>query len=124
MVCRDSPNQPKQRAPRIRLGYLFGRNLLRLEHYIGQASVAIVLLVALLVALGLGWRWFRANSDTLATSVAHFGHRIATLRSVQDFRERHARAWRFAIVRFARREYLDLHLMIGLLIVSVRATAF
>lgn len=98
------------------LGYLFGRNLPRLEHYIGQASVAIVLLVALLVALGLGWRWFCANSDTLATSVSHFGHRIATLRSVQDFRERHPRAWQFAIARFARGEYLGFHLTIGLLI--------
>jgi undecaprenyl-diphosphatase len=98
------------------LGYLFGRNLPRLEHYIGQASVALVLLVALLVALGLGWRWFHAESDTLATSVSRFGHRIATLRSVQDFRDRHPRAWQFAIARFARSEYLGLHLTIGLLI--------
>src|ERR1700756_3763050 len=40
------------------LGYVFGRNLPRLEHYIGQASLAGVLLVALVVGLALGWRWF------------------------------------------------------------------
>ena len=69
------------------LGYLFGRNLPRLEHYIGQASLAGVLLVALVVGLVLAWRWFERN-----------------------------RAWTFVAARFARGQYLWLHLTTGLVI--------
>ena len=43
------------------LGYVFGRNLPRLERYIGQASIALVVL-ALAGAVGLlAWRWYRDN---------------------------------------------------------------
>jgi len=69
------------------LGYVFGRNLPQLEHYIGQASLAGVLLVALIVGLVLGWRWLA---------------------------RRHPRARSFVAARFARGEYLGLHLTIGL----------
>src|SRR6266581_2334552 len=64
------------------LGYVFGRNLPRLEHYMGQASLAAALLVALVVGLVLGWRWFERNRTSLVTRTA----------------------------RFARGEYLGLHL--------------
>ena len=70
------------------LGYVFGRNLPRLEHYMGQASLAAALLVALVVGLVLGWRWFERNRTSLVTRTA----------------------------RFARGEYLGLHLTLGLVI--------
>jgi len=70
------------------LGYVFGRNLPRLEHYMGQASLAGALLVALIVGLVLGWRWFERNRTSLVTRAA----------------------------RFARGEYLGLHLTLGLVI--------
>src|SRR3989475_12857708 len=70
------------------LGYVFGRNLPRLEHYMGQASLAGALLVALVVGLELGWRWFERNRTSLVTRAA----------------------------RFARGEYLGLHLTLGLVI--------
>ncbi len=76
------------------LGYVFGRNLPRLEHYMGQASLAGALLVALIVGLVLGWRWFERNRTRLVTRTEH-------LRM-------------FAAARFARGEYLGLHLTIGL----------
>src|SRR2546425_1209298 len=68
----------------------------RLEHYMGQASLAGALLVALVVGLVLGWRWFERNRTSLVTRTEH-------LRM-------------FAAARFARGEYLGLHLTIGLAI--------
>ena len=40
------------------LGYLFGRNLPKLEHYIGNASLAFAFLIVLAIALVLVWRRF------------------------------------------------------------------
>src|SRR5204863_316238 len=53
------------------LGYVFGRNLPRLEHYMGQAGLAGALLVALIVGLVLGWRWFERNRTRLVTRTEH-----------------------------------------------------
>src|SRR2546425_6728035 len=78
------------------LGYVFGRNLPRLEHYMGQASLSGALLVALVGGFVLGWRWFERNRTSLVTRTEH-------LRM-------------FAAARFARGEYLGLHLTIGLAI--------
>ena len=49
------------------LGYLFGRNLPKLEHYIGNASLAVGLLIALLTAIFVTWRRFRANRARTST---------------------------------------------------------
>jgi len=89
------------------LGYVFGRSLPLLERYIGQASLAVVLLVALVVALTLAWRWFNANREFLAERISFYWVR---------FRERHPRVARFIAARFVRGEYLGLHLTIGFLL--------
>ena len=89
------------------LGYLFGRSLPLLERYIGQASLAVVLLVALVVALSLASRWFNANRELLAERVSWYWVR---------FRERHPRLARFIAARFVRGEYLGLHLTVGFLL--------
>ena len=89
------------------LGYLFGRSLPLLERYIGQASLAVVLLIALVVALALAWRWFNANRDVLTERVSRYWIL---------FRERHPGAARFIAARFIRGEYLGLHLTIGFLV--------
>ena len=89
------------------LGYLFGQSLPLLEQYIGQASLAAVLLVALVVALALGWRWFNANRDALTERVVRYWDR---------FRKRHPRTAKFIAARFARGEYLGLHLTVGFII--------
>jgi undecaprenyl-diphosphatase len=79
------------------LGYVFGRNLPQLERYIGQASLATALLVALVVALGLAWRWFQSSRP---------------------------RVWTFVASRLARGQYLGLHLTIGLAISLVGLWVF
>ncbi len=89
------------------LGYVFGRSLPLLERYIGQASLAAVLLVALVVALTLAWRWFNANREALAERLARYW---------VLFRERHPGLAKFLAARFMREEYLGLHLTIGFLI--------
>ena len=86
------------------LGYVFGRSLPLLERYIGQASLAVVLLIALVVGLWLGWRWFSANRELLAERVSWYWVR---------FRERHSGLARFIAARFVRGEYLGLHLTVG-----------
>src|SRR5207244_1834667 len=98
------------------LGYLFGRNLPQLEHYIGQASLAGALLVALLVGVLLAWRWFEKNRARLVERTQSVWQSVLTRPALQQLRLRYPRAWTFVAARFARGEYLGLHLTIGLAI--------
>src|SRR3989442_7173312 len=98
------------------LGFVFGRNLPRLEHYIGQASLAGALLVALVVGLVLGWRWFERNRTRLADRAQSVWQRLLTGAALQRLKQRYPHAWTFVAARFARGEYLGLHLTIGLAI--------
>jgi membrane-associated phospholipid phosphatase len=98
------------------LGYTFGRNLPRLEHSIGQASLSVVLLVTLIVLVALAMHWFHANASAIAGRTTEAWRRVSESRRFTAFRERHPRAWRFLVVRFARGEYLGLHLTVGLLV--------
>ena len=75
------------------LGYVFGRSLPLLERYIGQASLAVVLLVALVVTLSFSWRWFNANREHLAERISWYWVR---------FRERNPRIARFIAARIRR----------------------
>ena len=98
------------------LGYVFGRNLPQLERYMGQASLAGVLLVALVVGLAFGWRWFATNRDRLVERTQLVWQRVLTTPGLQQLKVRYPRAWTFVAGRFARGEYLGLHLTIGFVI--------
>jgi undecaprenyl-diphosphatase len=95
------------------LGYLFARSLPQLEHYIGQASLAGVLLLALIVGLALGWRWFETNRARLVERTQLLSQRVLRTPGLKKMKERYPRAWTFVAARFARGEYLGLHLTIG-----------
>lgn len=106
------------------LGFLFGRNLPLLEHYLGQASTALVLLAALVVLLVLLWRrfhgsgadvWARAQNAWTAGADSSLGTSLQT---------RFPRAWRFLAARFTPGEYLGLHLTAGLLVSVLAVWAF
>ena len=98
------------------LGYVFGRNLPQLERYMGQASLAGVLLVALVVGLAFGSRWFATNRARLVERTQLAWHRVLTTPGLQQLKARYPRAWTFVAARFARGEYLGLHLTIGFVI--------
>ena len=98
------------------LGYVFGRNLPRLERYAAQASLAAVLLILLIVGLTIAARWFWGRREAFAERVARGWQRLATDPRFAGFRQRHAKLWAFVAARFARGEYLGVHLTIGLVI--------
>jgi membrane protein DedA with SNARE-associated domain/membrane-associated phospholipid phosphatase len=98
------------------LGYAFGHNLPRLERYVGQATLAVALLIALVAGLFVAGRWFEANRARLSARVSAWRQRTADAPRVAAFGRKHARVWLFITARFARGEYLGLHLTVGLLV--------
>jgi membrane protein DedA with SNARE-associated domain/membrane-associated phospholipid phosphatase len=98
------------------LGYVFGRNLPRLVHYIGRASLVLALLIAVVVAVVVLWRWFTTNRGNVVASLdERFQHAAGTPR-MSEWRQRHPRAWQLITGRYAQGEYLGLHLAIGFVV--------
>ena len=90
------------------------------ERYAAQASLAATLLLVLVVLLIFAWRWFWRRRAELETRISSVWVRVANSPRLAGFRQRHTRMWTFVAGRFARGEYLGLHLTIGL-IVSIAA---
>src|ERR1700674_5730396 len=94
------------------LGYVFGRNVPQLERYVGQASLAIVLLLTIAISLGLGWHWFQGNAARLSERLSGLAGRASTSEAFEQLRRRFPRARAFLSSRLATGEYLGLHLTI------------
>lgn len=87
------------------LGYLFGRNLPALQRYIGQVSLAFVLLAALIGALALAGRWLVNNRRLVVARLSDYRIRLAESPVLTAVRARHPKVWTFVMTRFARGEY-------------------
>jgi len=87
------------------VSFFFGQNLPRLSRGLGRAGLAVALFIALVVTLVLAWRWFRAHLDAVAARAWQAWDRVAA---------RHPAVRTFLTARFARGEYLGLHLTVGL----------
>jgi membrane protein DedA with SNARE-associated domain/membrane-associated phospholipid phosphatase len=98
------------------LGYLFGRNLPRLVHYIGRVSLLLAIFIALVAGVVFLWRWFARNRTTVVASLDETFERAAASPRMSDMRQHHPAAWRFMHGRFAQGEYLALHLAIGFVV--------
>jgi undecaprenyl-diphosphatase len=98
------------------LGFVFGRQLPELEHYIGQASLAGALLLALVVGLVLAARWLERNRTRLVERAQRVWQRAFAAPVVGRLKQRYPRAWTFVAARFARGEYLGLHLTVGFVV--------
>jgi membrane protein DedA with SNARE-associated domain/membrane-associated phospholipid phosphatase len=98
------------------LGYAFGRRLPQLEHYIGRASLAAALFLALVVGLGLAERWLERNRTKLAERTQRVWQRALAAPVVRRLKLRYPRASTFLAARFARGEYLGLHLTVGFVV--------
>jgi membrane-associated phospholipid phosphatase len=82
----------------------------------GYAVLAAALLVTLVAALAILWRWFVANRTRLVELVATRWQTLLTTSIIQHLKARYPRVWGFVARRFARGEYLGLHLTVGLTI--------
>ena len=98
------------------LGYVFGRNLPRLIHYIGRASLLLATLIAIIAAVVFLWRWFEKNRATVVASLDERYERASTTPRMTDIKVHHPTAWQFRSGRFAQSGYLAMHLAIGFLV--------
>jgi undecaprenyl-diphosphatase len=76
----------------------------------------LILLIVVLLAIVLLWRWFEAYDHKLWKMVSAFWRIIASLSFVQRLQQRYPRAWSFGGARLLPTHYLGLHLTLGLLL--------
>jgi membrane protein DedA with SNARE-associated domain/membrane-associated phospholipid phosphatase len=98
------------------LGYAFGHNLPRLVHYIGRVSLLLAILIAVVAIVAFLWRWFRRHRAEVVASLDKGWERVTESPRMSQMRTRHPVAGRFLSGRYARGEYLALHLVVGFLV--------
>jgi membrane protein DedA with SNARE-associated domain len=106
------------------VGFFFGRNLPALKRELGRVGLVLGVVVALVILLVVGWRWFSANGARVIAAMQerwrHFDERPWVVR----LRERHPTVWRILIFQSARWEYLALHLGVGFILSVAALVAF
>jgi membrane protein DedA with SNARE-associated domain/membrane-associated phospholipid phosphatase len=95
------------------LGYVFGRNLPVLIHYIGRVSLLVAILIALIAGVVFFWRWYNRNRAAIVAALDKRWELRAASERMRELRSLHPVMWRLISGRFAQSEYLALHLVIG-----------
>lgn len=98
------------------LGYVFGRNLPRLIHYIGRVSLLLATLIAIIAVVVFLWRWFGKNRATVVASLDERWERASTTPRMAQMQVQHPAAWQLRSGRYAQSGYLAMHLAIGFLV--------
>jgi membrane-associated phospholipid phosphatase len=89
-----------------------------------KALLIVLFALALAVGLLFGWGWLERNIRRIAGRVARWRERLIATPAVRKLRERYPVVRRFLAARFARGEYLGLHLTIGFCITLLGLVAF
>jgi undecaprenyl-diphosphatase len=97
------------------LGYAFGRNLPRLERYIGRVSLVLALLIAVFATVWFLWRWFGRNRLQMAQTLDHRLQSVVETPRMSQMRAKHPLTFRL-VTRWAHGEYLAIHLAIGFVV--------
>jgi membrane protein DedA with SNARE-associated domain len=95
------------------VGFFFGRNLPALKRELGRVGIVLGVVVGLVILFVVGWRWFSANGPRVIAGMQERWRRFDAQPWVVRLRQNHPMAWRLLFLKFARGEYLALHLAIG-----------
>ena len=98
------------------LGYVFGRNLPRLVHYIGRVSLVLATLIAVIAGVVFVIRWFTKNRQTVIESLDERYEREGTSPRMAAMQVQHPTVYRLRSGPFAQGGYLALHLAVGFLV--------
>ena len=106
------------------VGFFFGRNLPALKRELGRVGLVLGVVVALVIILVVGWRWFSANGPRVIAAMQERWRQFDERPWIVRLRERHPTAWRLFIFQPARGEYLALHLGVGFVLSVAALVAF
>jgi membrane protein DedA with SNARE-associated domain len=95
------------------VGYFFGRNLPTLMRQLGRVALVLAIVVAAVILLVVGWRWFSANGARLVITMQERWERFDTQPWAERLRRDHPTAYRLLLLNFVRGEYLAVHYVIG-----------
>jgi membrane protein DedA with SNARE-associated domain len=106
------------------VGFFFGRNLPALKRELGRVGLVLGVVVGLVILLVVGWRWFSANGHRVRAAMQERWWKFDHQPWVENLHEHHPTAWRLIIFKFARGEYLVLHLGIGFVLCAAALVLF
>ncbi|MEP6690932.1 MAG: bifunctional DedA family/phosphatase PAP2 family protein [Gemmatimonadaceae bacterium] len=106
------------------LGFIFGKNLPRLERTLGRATGVLAIAGAIAVVVFLAWRYVRAHADELWRDEQSLWKRTVARPGLQRRLSHFPRLRGFLAARFTPGEALGLHLTLGLMISVLALIAF
>jgi len=102
------------------LGYVFGQSWHLIDRWIGRAGIIAVILLAIVVAMILFWRWIANREVEIRTWWARFCARPRVI----ALRSRFAAEIDWLENRFSPKGYLGIHLTVGLFLLLGAAAIF